>query len=206
MLLLYAVLIGLAVGLASGGRLSALGTVHIRFWSVALAGLLLQALLFSSALAASVGELGPPLYVVSTAAVLMALIVNVRLPGFWLIALGAACNFGAIVVNGGQMPASPEAVAILSGSPVLPTTGFSNSIVATGATQLGFLGDVFALPRPFPLANVFSLGDVLIGIGGALFVIRSMHAGGVSPERRPVPASARRRSFAAGQSVRAEHG
>ncbi len=58
---------------------------------------------------------------------------------------------------------------------VLPTVDFSNSAIATGATTLGFLGDIFALPRWLPLANIFSIGDVLIGVGGAWFVIATMH-------------------------------
>ena len=41
--------------------------------------------------------------------------------------------------------------------------------------MLAFLGDNFVLPRPVPLANVFSIGDVLIGVGGALFVFQAMH-------------------------------
>ena len=127
MLLVYAVAIGIVVGLATRGRLSALASVHIRFWPVALAGLLFQALLFSSPLAASVGSLGPSLYVLSTTLVLMSLIVNLRQPGFWLIIVGAFLNFAAIVANGGYMPASPDAVAALQGMVALPTTDYTNS-------------------------------------------------------------------------------
>src|SRR3954471_9117186 len=179
MLLVYSVVIGIAAGLLTRGRLSALGSVHIRLWPVALLGLAFQALIFSSPVAASVGRLGPSLYVVSTALVLMSLIVNFRQPGFWLIVVGAMLNFAAIVVNGGFMPASPDAVAALRGVVALPTTEYTNSAIATGSTTLGFLGDVFVLPRPMPFANVFSLGDLLIGIGGAWFVIGTMHGRGV---------------------------
>jgi hypothetical protein len=31
--------------------------------------------------------------------------------------------------------------------------------------RLWFLGDVFAIPASWPLANVFSVGDLLIAIG-----------------------------------------
>jgi Family of unknown function (DUF5317) len=175
MLLVYAVAIGILVGLVTRGRLSALSAVHIRFWPVALVGLLFQALLFSSPLAASVGSLGPSLYVLSTTLVLMSLIVNLRQPGFWLIIGGAFLNFAAIVANGGYMPAAPDAVAALQGVAVLPVTDYTNSAIATGATTLSFLGDIFFLPRPLPLANIFSIGDVLIGVGGAWFVIATMH-------------------------------
>ena len=186
MLLLYAVILGLVAGLLSGGKLSALGMTHIRLWPVALIGLFAQLLLFSSPLAAVVGPWGPSLYVVSTVAVLMALVVNLRQPGFWLIIIGALANFAVIVANGGQMPAAPDAWAALNGVAAVPTTAFSNSILAGPHTVLPFLGDNFVLPRPVPLANVFSIGDVLIGAGGALFVYQAMH-GRVLPRlvRRP---------------------
>jgi hypothetical protein len=122
-----------------------------------------------------VGKLGPSLYVVSTVLVLMALVLNLRQPGFWLITLGALANFVVIVANGGQMPASPEAFAILNGSPVVPVTGFSNSVIAGPNTAFYFLADIYVLPRPFPLANVLSLGDVMIGVGGAYFIVALMH-------------------------------
>jgi hypothetical protein len=175
MLLLYAVVLGIVAGLLTKGRLTALGSVHIKLWPVALVGVLFQALLFSSPLAQSVGRLGPSLYVLSVTLVLMALVVNLRQPGFWLIIVGALLNFTAIVLNNGFMPASPDAVAVLMGSPMLPTAAYTNSALATAQTTLGFLGDIFALPRPLPFANVFSIGDVLIGLGGAWFVVRTMH-------------------------------
>ena len=186
MLLLYAVVIGLLVGTLTRGRIGNLSTVKVKLWPVALIGLLFQMLLFSSPLAASVGPWGPSLYVISTTLVLMALVVNIRQPGFWLITLGALANFAVIVANGGQMPASPDAFAALNGSPVVPTTDFSNSVIAAPGAPLYFLGDIFVLPRPLPLANVFSIGDVLIGVGGAWFVVATMHGRGVrasSPDK-----------------------
>ena len=189
MLLLYAVVIGIVVGLVTRGRFSALASVHIRLWPVALIGLAFQAVLFSSPLAASVGALGPSLYVLSTTLVLMSLVVNLRQPGFWLIALGAFLNFAAIVTNGGFMPASADAVAAWQGVAALPTTSYTNSALATGATTLSFLGDIFVLPRPLPFSNVFSIGDLLIGIGGAWFVIAAMHGRAVAPTAAAAPKS-----------------
>ncbi|MBK5250797.1 MAG: DUF5317 family protein, partial [Actinomycetales bacterium] len=43
-------------------------------------------------------------------------------------------------------------------------SGFTNSAVVDHPV-LPWLGDVFAWPDPLPLANVFSVGDVLIAVG-----------------------------------------
>ena len=190
MLLLYAVALGLIAGVLTHGHLGVLGAVKIRYWPVALAGLAFQMLLFSSPLAAVVGEAGPVLYVGSTAVVLVALITNIRQPGFWLIVVGALANLIAIVANGGQMPASAEAWAVLNGVPELPATDFSNAAIATPDTPFYFLGDLFVLPRPLPFANVFSIGDVLIGLGGGWFVVAVMHGKGTT-DTKPSSVAAR---------------
>ena len=187
MLLLYAVAFGLLAGILTRGRVAALGSVKVKLWPVALAGLAFQMLLFSSPLAAVVGKAGPSLYVVSTTLVLMALVVNLRQPGFWLIIIGALANFTVVVANGGQMPASPDAFAALNGLPVVPTADFSNSVIAGPNTHFYFLADLFVLPRPLPFANVFSIGDVLIGLGGAWFIVAVMHGRSARASSTPAP-------------------
>lgn len=180
MLLLYAVLIGLLIGLLSGGKLAALATARFRWWGLALFGLLFQLLLFSPPVVTLVGDLGPALYVGSTGLVLVALLPNLRQPGFAVLALGALLNFAAITLNGGLMPAAPAAFEALNGVGRVPVEHFSNSQLIGPATLLPWLGDIFVLPRPIPLANVFSLGDALIGLGGTLYIVQTM--------RRAVPA------------------
>lgn len=175
MLLLYFLAAGLLLGRLSGGRLSHLGTVQFQWAGLALCGLLAQLALFAPPVASRVGDLGPALYVASTMAVLAALLRNVRLPGLAIVAVGAFSNLVAIVVNGGFMPSAPAAWMGLNGVAALPTTDYSNSAIAGPGTLFPFLGDVFFLPRPIPLANVFSIGDVLIGVGAAWFLVRALH-------------------------------
>ena len=160
------------------------------------AGLIFQLALFGP-LAGSVGDAGPLLYVGSTFIVLAVLAANLGQPGFRLIALGATLNLLVIVANGGQMPASVEAMQLAHGVAGVPTSEFSNSVLIGPATAFAFLGDIFALPRGVPLANVFSLGDVLIAAGGLLFVFRTMRprrgqaaqAAAVSSEVSALPSS-----------------
>jgi hypothetical protein len=113
---------------------------------------------------------GAAIYVGSTAAVLVAVLRNVRLPGMALVALGAACNLAAIVANGGVMPTTAAAMAAAG---LDPTDGFSNSAIIADPA-LAPLTDIFALPPWLPAANVFSIGDVLLGIGVAVVIIGGM--------------------------------
>ena len=170
MFILYAIPIGIAAGLALGGHLDRLADVRFVWAPVAIVGLLVQLVLFSTPLADMVGDAGPVLYVASTGIVLVAVLRNLRIPGMALVALGAASNLLAIVANGGVMPASPEAVAALGQE---AAEGFSNSVVMTDPA-LRPLTDLFALPAWLPGANVFSVGDVLIGIGVAVVIALGM--------------------------------
>ena len=58
------------------------------------------------------------------------------------------------------MPVDPTALAAVGGFGPGPT----NDALVT-APALGPLTDLFALPAWLPLANVFSVGDVAIGLG-----------------------------------------
>ena len=171
MFVLYAVVIGVAAGYVLGGRLDALGALRLRWPWLAIAGLAFQVVLFSGAVDDRLGGLGPLLYVVSTALVLAVVLANVRVPGLALVAMGAISNMAAILANGGHMPADPGALALAG---LEPTTGFSNSIV-TDRPALRPLTDIFALPDAMPLANVFSIGDVLIAAGLAIAIAAGMH-------------------------------
>ena len=55
---------------------------------------------------------------------------------------------------------------------------------------LGPLTDIFTMPAWVPMANVFSVGDVLIGVGVAIAIVAAMHGRG--PLMRPAAASGRR--------------
>jgi hypothetical protein len=184
MLLLYAVAAGLVLGRLTGGRLDALATVRFRLWWLALGGLAFQMLLFAPPIADRIGTLGAPLYVASSAVVFGAVLLNLREPGFGLIAIGATLNLVVIVANGGYMPSAPDGWLRLNGEAAIPVAGYTNSELIGEHTVLPFLGDIFVLPRPLPFANVFSIGDVLIGLGAIVFLVRTMHRDG----RRAAPA------------------
>ncbi len=169
MFILYAIPIGVLIGLVWGGRLDRLSELRLRWAPIMLLGLAVQIVLFSDRVGPAVGDVGPAIYVASTAAVFIAVLRNLATPGVWLIVVGAGCNLAAIVANGGSMPADSAALESVGGLP----PGYTNSIIATDPA-LRPLTDLFALPAWLPFANVFSIGDVLIGVGVAVTIVLAM--------------------------------
>ncbi len=171
--MLYALAIGILAGLALGGRLGGLAAFPLRWWPLAILGLGVQLVLFAGPVAERIAVLGAPLYVASTTLVLLVVLRNIRLPGFPLIAVGAGANLAAVVANGGLMPTTAEALATAGLSAATALPGYSNSAIVANPV-LGPLTDVLALPAWLPLANVFSVGDALVGVGLAIAIAWGM--------------------------------
>jgi hypothetical protein len=167
----------------TGGSLRALADLRFaRAWT-------LPAALAIQVLVISVWPSGPErllqvLHLGSYALAGWFLFANRRTTGLALIAFGALLNVVVITANDGVMPAS-EAAFRTAG--IERTDEFENSAPSDDA-HLAFLGDVFAVPAGWPLANVFSVGDVGIVLGAGVLVISAGRRRGVpSPALAPSP-------------------
>jgi len=180
MFIVFAIPIGLVAGWLLGGRLDGLAETRLRLVPLAIAALLVQVVLFSPLGGGLPDAVMRVAYVGSTALVLVVVLANLRIPGLPLVAVGAAANLVAIVANGGAMPADPAALATAG----IEIDGPSNSIVVA-EPAFRPLTDIFALPSALPLANVFSIGDVLIAVGLAIAIAAAMRRPDGSSRARP---------------------
>lgn len=163
MLIIALALLALLTVPLTGGRLSALAGVHLRKVWLLPTALGLQVVVISVVphwphtlvSAVHVGTYGLAAGFVYA---------NRHVPGVLLIGTGGVCNGVAIALNGGTLPASASALA-RAGKQMDPNE-FANSGVLDDP-YLPWLGDQFAIPAGLPLANVFSVGDVLIVVGVA---------------------------------------
>jgi hypothetical protein len=193
--------LGVVLAWALGGRPSRLLDVPFRLGWAVFAALGAQLLLFLR-----LGIDYPPFFLdaahVATYALLFAFAAaNLRLVPLVPAFVGMALNATAIVANGGRMPVSPRAAE---------AAGLANDVgarlnVSSEAHRLWFLGDIFAIPPRLPLANVFSIGDLLIGIGMIAFVVyvsTDAQKGSISARRLLQPLATRQyRRLAAGRLV-----
>jgi hypothetical protein len=181
-LILITLAVTFAVGYATGGRLSNLASLRIRWAPLAIVGLVMQ-------------MINPPgrwpLAMLLGSFVLLAVfaLVNIRTPGFGLIAIGVAMNFLVIGANAG-MPVSAQAL-VASGQTdtVMDLTNDADSYVKHHLADEGdvvlFLGDVIALPSP--ISQAISLGDIFTYGGVAVVIISGMRRRVRDEEQALVP-------------------
>ena len=95
--------------------------------------------------------------------------LNRRITGVPVVAAGLCANVVAVAANRGTMPVLPEAMQA-AGDDYLTQ---ANS-TAAAEPNLPWLVDRWAAPDWIPLANVFSVGDVLIAAGAVVIVLAAM--------------------------------
>jgi len=175
MILLISLLLGLAVGFlrarAAGRQLHSVEMKNT--WLVFLGYLPQFFAFFLPATRSRFPDAWIPAVLIGSQLLLIVFVMsNLKLPGFWMLGLGLVSNFLAIVLNGGMMPLPLENALRLiepgSGIKLEPgdRAGYGKDIVLLKEdTRLWFLGDIFILPEwlNYPLA--FSIGDIFIGMG-----------------------------------------
>ena len=126
------------------------------------------------------------LHVVTYAVAIAFLWLNRRVQGALVVGAGAFSNGLTIALNGGTLPASKAAVEAAGFDHSME---FANSAVLENPV-LPWLGDVFAWPSPMPLANTFSVGDVLIVVGVFVAAWAGSRRFGAAVEAAPQPDAA----------------
>lgn len=126
----------------------------------------------------------PYLYIFSYLVLLIAVFRNWQMLGMKIAALGVALNLLVIIANGGHMPADLRLAERTGKVYLLQSQDYPRSRPITPQTRLPFLGDVFALTKPYPLPQIFSLGDIVLTAGACWLVLCLM---GLLPQRPPKP-------------------
>jgi len=183
MLLIVAVLVGLAAVPVTGGRLSALGTVALRANALLAVAMIVQVAVITVVPDGSPG-VHAALHLATYGLGAAWVVVNRRLAYMWLAALGGAMNLPSMSTPVTWKPASANAMARAG---LHATAGrFVNSGVQAHPRLLP-LGDVFAVPRSLPLANVYSAGDIVLAAGVVCLITAVCHSARVPGRVPPSP-------------------
>jgi hypothetical protein len=160
------------VGFLLGGSLRHFERLRVHWWILAFAGLLLQGLPARQIGDIDARTVGTAMLIFSYVLLLAFITVNRWIPAAGVMAIGLLMNLTVVALNGG-MPVSAEAVRTAGGSEgVVVIQGSAKHHVETEDDLLPFLGDV--IPMPQPVSIVLSIGDLLLYLGMAWFVIQVM--------------------------------
>jgi hypothetical protein len=189
-LLLAVIVLSVCLGYAFGGRLYRLETIRPRWWGLVILGLGIQFVPLPNGATGTDLAIRTAVLALSYLLLLTFGLVNVRMPGMFLVVIGLACNMTVIVVNGG-MPASAQALIDSGQEDVVAYVreqGADKHHLLTDDDQLTFLADVIAVPQP--IGQAVSVGDILVYAGLTWLVVATMR--GWTPLARPAGSRPRR--------------
>ena len=171
MALAFPVLLAAGLGLALGGSLGRVAETRLRAPWLFLAAVGLQVVAFPVAgLPWRTHEtVASALWIASYGLLVVAAILNRRLTGVRVVAAGMVLNLTAILANRGTMPVRLEAMHDAGRTAVTQTNS-----TALPDPSLPWLIDRWAAPEWIPLANVYSVGDVVIAVGAFVIVLAAM--------------------------------
>jgi Family of unknown function (DUF5317) len=166
-------LIAVLAALASGGSMAHWGRARLRWSPLALVALGVQLPLYSAPFNTwgPVIAIGAGAGIATTALVLLVVLGNARGPlrlAGGLAALGIVLNLTVMLANGGWMPrADAIAPRAIQRAAEESAVVVNNTTPMDTETRLAWLGDVIAQPGWVPMANLVSLGDLLLAFGAA---------------------------------------
>jgi hypothetical protein len=173
MVLALGAALGVLVGLLLGGRLGRLANLPLRglpLFAVAI-GLQLAAYPPKSAPWHPGDRVATWMWISSYGVVIAVALLNRHVRGFPLATLGMLSNLAAVSANGGHMPALRSAMADAG----VDFSVRANSVAAS-SPNLPWLIDRWGAPWWVPMANVYSVGDVLLALGAVVIVAAGMGA------------------------------
>jgi hypothetical protein len=189
--LLIPVVLASVVGALWVGSWAGLQRFRILWWPLALAPIAVLLILHNPPFNQQTWAIvwGPGIWIACLMAILVVLVRNglsndsARL-AFRVAALGVGLNLFVVLANGGFMPQSPEARLAARGVPLIAEGAVPQlrTVAPTGPeSRFAWLGDVVAQPSWLPMANVTSIGDLMLSTALALWAFQTIVAG----RRRP---------------------
>jgi hypothetical protein len=172
------IIISVILGLLRGGSFRSFSELRLKYGWIFPVLLAVQLIVFiTQNKFAWIAAISPFLFIAVYLIGLLFLWLNRNQKGFMLVWIGVLLNFIVMVVNGGRMPVSLDAAAILDPAftTYLKEGLYAKHQILTDASIFGFLGDIIPLTRPYPREQVISIGDVIMNIGVFMFIQQLMH-------------------------------
>jgi hypothetical protein len=171
------ILIAILIGFTRGGSFKRFADIRFRMGWVFPVLLVIQLTIFYFQNKIEwVGEMSNLSFMVVYIIGLTFLWVNRHHQHFLVIFIGVSLNFIVMAINGGRMPVSIDAAAVIDPHYLEATKNalYAKHTLVTESTKLAYLGDIISLSAPYPREQTISIGDVVMNIGVFLFIQSAM--------------------------------
>ncbi|KXG75532.1 DUF5317 domain-containing protein [Thermotalea metallivorans] len=167
-------IIGLLLGKIRGGKFRGLSEVSIHGWIILILALLLQ-------LTPAISEDFPIfakyrgyIYVMSMVLLILGISMNLKKKGMWAFLVGILLNLVVILFNDFQMPVSFESLKLAGLEPMIRAIErgeMAHYRSLEGITHwTKYLAKFIAIPKPYPLPKIVSIGDIFVTLGVILLI------------------------------------
>lgn len=161
---------GILIGWLRGGRLGNLARINLTGWPFILTAVLLQTaiLLDFKTSAFLLKSFYPYLYSLSLLILLMFFIIHKNERALVVAGLGIALNMLVITANGGKMPVDSSRLSLEAAEALASGENSPLHQPLDSETRLALLGDRITVP--YSTNRLLSFGDIIIGVGLAIFI------------------------------------
>lgn len=173
-MILEAILLGLIIGFFRNGRWYHLMDIEFKGWYFIFLGAVLQIVPIAATRLTEQYSFLQWTPFIGMSLIFLAVLMNWKLKGFRLLAAGAALNLLVMLMHGGKMPISvsmTQFAGLSSYAESIKAGTIINLISFDQANEVfRWLGKTIPIPKPYPLAKVISVGDLLITIAIVYFI------------------------------------
>lgn len=168
------ILIGIVIGIVKRGRITNIGITSIRGWYMVIIAFLLGISPMFSINSPFFEDFRIYVYLLALVIVFAVILWNLDKKGFWLMAVGAGLNLLVVLLNHFKMPIYMEGLRIAGLDSLLAgieSGRILNYVAMEDLTSWSrFLGKLIVLPKPYPLAKLVSVGDLLMSLGIVFYI------------------------------------
>lgn len=173
-MILEAIILGLVIGFFRNGRWYNLMEIEFKGWYFIFIGAALQIIPIAATKLTESYSLLQWTPFLGMSFIFLAVLMNWRLKGFRILALGALFNLLVMLLHSGKMPISLD-MATFAGLSSFAESVKSGTVInlipfEESAQVFRWLGKTIPIPKPYPLAKVISFGDLLITAGIVYFI------------------------------------
>lgn len=173
-------ILSIALAKLRGGKFKRLEDVHIKGWYFLILSLVLQLglsiLKFSNLSFANaiINDYFFYLHLISYLLLILGISLNIKKLSMKVFLIGLLLNFLVIFSNGGKMPVSVDGIGGMNNTSIEIKSYDIKHIAMTDSTKIPYLADIIAIPPPYPLPKIISIGDIFLMLGLYIFFQEAM--------------------------------